>query len=75
MGDTGGTKTDTIQIKGITEQIDKVELKRYFEDKTKSGGGQIESITYDTNVEGVALLRFREIKGLNILFSFYQRIK
>jgi hypothetical protein len=66
FGKSDKIETKTVKIRGISKQLDETDLKIYFEDKTMSGGGQIETISYDAQDDGVALLKFKRTEGLDL---------
>src|SRR6218665_112844 len=53
---------NTIEVSGIPETTSEEFLKMYFENKKRSGGGDIKTMTYD-KLEGVATITFSDPSG------------
>lgn len=65
------TKHDScrmVLVKGITSDMSKDALELFFENRKKSGGGEIENTTIDLK-KGEAVIEFKSSKG-NLTFSF-----
>ncbi|XP_053390303.1 uncharacterized protein LOC128553206, partial [Mercenaria mercenaria] len=58
---------ETIKVKGITQEITKQDLQLYFETYERSGGGEIECITYITTDNSVALVKFRKAEDAKVV--------
>ena len=58
---TSSAKARTIKVKGLTKQIDKEQLELYFENTSRSGGGEIETVQLES--DGCAMITFIDAKG------------
>ena len=56
--------SNTIEVSGIPETTSEEFLRMYFENKKRSGGGDIKTMTYDKQ-EGVATITFSDSSGSN----------
>ena len=54
--------TDTIKVTGIDKPVSEELLKMYFENKRKSGGGELVQMDYKKE-EGIAVMVFKKTKG------------
>ena len=52
----------TIQITGLTAQSTEDSIRNYFENEKRSGGGEVETVTFRLE-ENVALVTFKDVGG------------
>ena len=52
----------TIQITGLTAQSTEDSIRNYFENERRSGGGEVEAVTFRPE-ENVALVTFKDVEG------------
>ena len=52
----------TIQITGLTAQSTEDSIRNYFENGRRSGGGEVEAVTFQPD-ENVALVTFKDVEG------------
>lgn len=54
--------TDTVQVSGLTENVSKDTVQLYFENKRRSGGGDVSNISHQD--DGTMLIKFRDPQGI-----------
>ena len=64
----------TIQITGLTAQSTEDSIRNYFENERRSGGGEVEAVTFRPE-ENVALVTFKDVEGGLFTFSLNNRCR
>ena len=62
----------TIQITGLTAQSTEDSIRNYFENARRSGGGEVETVTFWPE-ENVALVTFKDVEGKLFIVSLQNR--
>ena len=62
----------TIQITGLTAQSTEDSIRNYFENARRSGGGEVETVTFRPE-ENVALVTFKDVGGKLFIVSLQNR--
>ena len=60
--DNAENTSKTIQITGLTAQSTEDSIRNYFENERRSGGGEVEAVTFQLD-ENVALVTFKDVEG------------
>ena len=60
--DNAENTSKTIQITGLTAQSTEDSIRNYFENERRSGGGEVEAVTFQPD-ENVALVTFKDVEG------------
>ena len=69
MSGRGDENSKTIKVSGLPASTTKDSIMNYFENKRRSGGGEVETV--DLNLEaGVAFVTFKDIGGKFIGYEF-----
>ena len=70
--DNAENASKTIQITGLTVQSTKDSIRNYFENERRSGGGEVEAVTFRPE-ENVALVTFKDVEGEFLIVSLQNR--
>ena len=60
--DNAENTSKTIQITGLTAQSTEDSIRNYFENEKRSGGGEVETVTFRLE-ENVAFVTFKDVGG------------
>ena len=70
--DNAENTSKTIQITGLTAQSTEDSIRNYFENERRSGGGEVEAVTFRPE-ENTALVTFKDVEGEYFIVSLENR--
>ena len=66
--DNAENTSKTIQITGLTAQSTEDSIRNYFENERRSGGGEVEVVTFRPE-ENMVLVTFKDVEGESLLLA------